>query len=95
MPAPLLLTFVLRREIMKHTINQSSGSQSIDRKLLRLLRRNGAQTIDALTRQTGIEWGQVFLSVDRLSRTGKVSLTAVYPSEYRVSVHGAAHKAAN
>jgi hypothetical protein len=40
---------------------------------------------------TGIGWGQVFLSVDRLSRTGKVSLTPVYPSEYRVSVGRAVH----
>jgi len=29
--------------------------------------------------------------VDRLSRTGKVLLTAVYPSEYRVSVGRAVH----
>ena len=71
---------------MKPTITQPSSSQSVDRKVLLLLRRNGAQTIEGLTIQTGIGWGQVFLSVDRLSRTGKVSLTPVYPSEYRVSV---------
>jgi len=53
--------------------------------MLLLLRRKGAQTIEGLTMLTGIGWGQVFLSVDRLSRTGKVSLTPVYPSEYRVS----------
>jgi hypothetical protein len=79
---------------MRHTTNHYSGSQSsqsVDRKLLWLLRRSGAQTIDALTKQTGFEWGQVFSSVDRLSREGKVSLTAVYPSEYRVSVREAAH----
>lgn len=35
---------------------------------------------------TGLGWGQVFLSVDRMSRTGKVSLKAVYPWGYRVSV---------
>jgi hypothetical protein len=76
---------------MKRTIKQLPSSQSVDRKLLLLLRRKGAQTIEALTTLTGIEWGQVFLSVDRLSRIGKVSLTAVYPSEYRVSVDGAVH----
>jgi hypothetical protein len=79
---------------MGHTTNQSSGSQSsqsVDRKVLWLLRRSGAQTIDALTTQTGFEWGQVFSSVDRLSRAGKVSMTAVYPREYRVSVRGAVH----
>ena len=76
---------------MKPTITQPSSSQSFDRKMLLLLRRNGALTIEGLTQLTGIEWGQVFQSVDRLSRTGKVSLTAVYPSEYRVSVGRAVH----
>ena len=71
---------------MKPTITQPPNSQSVDLKVLLLLRRKGAQTIEGLTMLTGIEWGQVFLSVDRMSRTGKVSLTVVYPSEYRVSV---------
>jgi DNA-binding Lrp family transcriptional regulator len=78
---------------MKHTRNQSSNSQSLDRKLLRLLRQNGAQTINVLATSTGFEWGQVFQSVDRLSRNGKVSLTAVYPSEYCVSARHAVHPA--
>jgi hypothetical protein len=73
-------------QIGSHTVTQPSNSQSVDRKVLLLLRRKGAQTIEGLTMLTGIGWGQVFLSVDRLSRTGKVSLTAVYPSEYSVSV---------
>ena len=71
-------------------VTQPSNSQSVDRKMLLLIRRKGAQTIEGLTMLTGIGWGQVFLSVDRLSRTGKVWLTAVYPSEYRVSVVGRA-----
>ncbi len=71
---------------MKPTITQPSSSPSVDRTMLLLLRREGAQTIEGLTLLTGFEWGQVFLSVDRLSRTGKVSLTPVYPSEYRGSV---------
>ena len=76
---------------MKHTTNPSSRSQSVDRKLLRLLRLKGAQTINVLAMSTGFEWGQVYQSVDRLSQRGKVSLTAVYPSEYCVSVRGAVH----
>lgn len=73
---------------MKTTLKQPSNSQSVDRKILLLLRRDGAQTIDGLSMLTGLEWGQVFLAVDRLSRTGKVSMAPVYPSEYRVSVAG-------
>ena len=76
---------------MKPTIKQPSSSQSVDRQVLLLLRRKGAQTIEDLTTLSGFGWGQVFSSVDRLSRTGKVSLTPVYPSEYRVSVAGPVH----
>jgi hypothetical protein len=73
-------------QVGSHAVTQPSNSQSVDRKVLLLLRRKGAQTIEGLTMLTGIGWGQVFLSVDRLSRMGKVSLAPVYPSEYRVSV---------
>jgi len=76
---------------MKPTFTQPSDSQSVDRKVLLLLRRKGAQTIEGLTMLTGIGWGQVYVSVDRLSRTGKVSLVPVYPNEYRVSVGRAVH----
>jgi hypothetical protein len=76
---------------MRPTIKQPSSTQSLDRQVLLLLRRKGAQTIGGLTMLTGIGWGPVFLSVDRLSRTGKVSLTPVYPSEYIVSVDRAVH----
>jgi predicted transcriptional regulator len=78
---------------MKRTNNTSSGSQAVDRKLLRLLRQKGDQTIKVLATSAGFEWGQVFQSVDRLSRSGKVSLTAVYPSEYCVSVRDVVHAA--
>ena len=76
---------------MRPTIKQPSSTLSLDRQVLLLLRRKGAQTIEGLTMLTGIGWGQVFLSVDRLSRTGKVSLTPVYPSEYILSVGRAVH----
>ena len=76
---------------MTPTITPPSDAPSVDRTVLLVLKRKGAQTIEGLTMLTGIGWGQVFLSVDRLSRTGKVSLTRVYPSEYRVSVAGLVH----
>ena len=85
-PVTLLLTFLLRKGIMMPTTKQPSSSSSVDRTVLLLLRRKGAHTIEDLTMLTGIGWGQIFLSVDRLSRTGTVSLTPVYPSEYRVSL---------
>jgi len=73
-------------QIGVHAVTQPSNSQSVDRKVLLLLRRKGAQTIEGLTMLTGLGWGQVFLSVDRMSRTGKVSLKAVCPWGYRVSI---------
>jgi hypothetical protein len=71
---------------MRSTGKQPSSPESVDRKMLLLLKRKGAQTIESLTGLTGVCWEQVFFSVDRLSRTGKVSLTLVRPCEYRVSV---------
>jgi len=76
---------------MKPTFKQPSNSQSVDRKVLLLLKRKGAQTIEGLTMLIGIGWGQVYVSVDRLSRRGKVSLAPVYPNEYRVSVGREVH----
>jgi hypothetical protein len=76
---------------MKPTFTQPSNSQSVDRRVLLLLKRKGAQTIEGLTMLTGIGWGQVYVSVDRLSRRGKVLLTPVFPSEYRVSVGRVVH----
>ena len=59
-----------------------------DATVLRTLNRRGAQTIEGLSTLTGIGWAQVFLSVDRLSRIGKVSLTPVRPCEHRISIGG-------
>jgi hypothetical protein len=54
--------------------------------MILLLRRKGAQSMEDLAALSGIGWERVFFSVDRLSRTGKVSLALVRPCEYRVSV---------
>ncbi len=70
-----------------HT-RQASMCGSVDRTMLWALKRRGAQTMDGLSSLIGIGWTQVFLSVDRLSRIGKVSLTPVRPCEYRISIAG-------
>ena len=76
---------------MKPTIKQPSNSQSFDRKVILLLRRKGAQTMDDLAALAGVGWERAFFSVDRLSRVGKVSVTPVRPCQYRVSVAGPIH----
>jgi hypothetical protein len=62
--------------------------QAVDRRMLGVLKKKGAQSMEGLSTLTGIGWSQVFLSVDRLSRIGKVSLTPVRPCDYRISIGG-------
>lgn len=76
---------------MKTGSKQPSGSPSVDRRVLMVLRRKGAQTMEDLTMLTGMGWEQVFFSVDRLSRSGKVALAPVRPCEYRVSISQMMH----
>ena len=71
---------------MKPTMTQPAGAQTIDRRMILLLRRKGAQTMEDLVSLTGVSWERVFFSVDRLSRAGKISLTFVRPCEYHVSL---------
>jgi hypothetical protein len=73
---------------MRTHTQQASMSQSVDGIMLRAVKRRGAQPLDGLSSLTGIGWAQVFLSVDRLSRIGKVSLMPVRPCEYRISIAG-------
>lgn len=76
---------------MRPTSTQPSGLQSIDRRMMLILRRKGGLTMEGLAALTGVEWERVFFSVDRLSRMGKVSLTLVRPCEYRVAVTEPVH----
>jgi hypothetical protein len=62
--------------------------QTDDRRMFGVLKKNGAQSMEGLSTLTRIGWAQVFMSVDRLSRIGKVSLTPVRPCEYRISIGG-------
>jgi hypothetical protein len=60
----------------------------LELRLLRLLCERGAQTMDQLTSLFPmVSWSQVFLAVDRLSRTGSVSLRKTGAYEYRVLPH--------
>lgn len=61
---------------------------AIDRRMLGVLKKKGAQSMEDISTLIGIGWAQVFMSVDRLSRIGKVSLTPVRPCEYRISIGG-------
>ncbi len=62
--------------------------RGVDRRMLGVLKKTGDQTMEGLSTLTGIGWAQVFMSVDRLSRIGKVSLRPIRPCEYRISIGG-------
>jgi len=62
--------------------------QTVDLKMLGVLKKKGAQSMEGINALKGIGWAQVFMSMDRLSRIGKVSLTPVRPCEYRISIGG-------
>jgi hypothetical protein len=62
--------------------------QTVDRRMFGVLKRKGAQSMEDLSTLMGIGWAQVFMSVDRLSRIGRVSLTPVRPCEYRIWIGG-------
>jgi hypothetical protein len=62
--------------------------QTVYRRMLGVFKKKGAQSMEGLSTVTGIGWVQVFTSMDRLSRIGKVSLTPVRACEYRISIGG-------
>ncbi len=71
---------------MRTSAQSFTPNHRVDRAVLGALKTKGAQSMDNLSTLTGIDWGQVFLSIDRLSRDGKVSLTPERPCEYRVAL---------
>lgn len=62
--------------------------QTVDRKMPGVFKKNGAESMEGLSTLTGVGWAQVVMSVNRLSRIGKVSLTPVRPCEYRIWIGG-------
>jgi len=59
---------------------------STEERLLAALRSGGPQTIEMLASLPGLSWAPVMLAVDRLSRSGTVSLRAAGHGEYQVSI---------
>lgn len=73
---------------MKTVSQPPTTPRAVDRRMLGMLKKEGPQSLDGLTTLTGIGWAQVFMSVDRLSRMGRVSLLPVRPCGYRISIGG-------
>ena len=63
-------------------------TQMVDLRRLDVLKKKSTQPMEGLSPLTEIGWAQVFLSMDRLSRLKKTSLTPVRPCEYGISIGG-------
>jgi hypothetical protein len=60
---------------------------SVDEWIVDLLRTDGPQTMDQLANAVpGINWAQFFLAVDRLSRSGRVSVWPPQNGDYLLSL---------
>ena len=68
-------------------VSEGNTSVSVDERLLMALRETGPQTLEKLALLPGLSWPQVFLAIDRLSRSGAVSLQRTRRFEYEVSIN--------
>ena len=72
---------------MRISSQPSAARHTVDRRF-GALKKHGAQSMEGFSTLTAIGWAQVFMSLNRLRRIGKVSLTPVRPCEYRISIGG-------
>ena len=54
--------------------------------LLDVLQDGQMRTLDGLVEVTGLEWSRVFLAIDRLSRSGDISLQRAGRLQYQVRI---------
>ena len=55
-------------------------------RLLEVLREKGPQTLDRLCELPDLNWAQVLLAVDHLSRAREISIEPIGQREYQVSL---------
>ena len=89
----LLLVPRFRREVLKRTAgsgksrSESHHRSTLRRRILGLLERSAVYDFEELVRVCSAHtWNQVFLEVDRLSRTGEVQLFRKRPGGYQVAL---------
>jgi hypothetical protein len=68
---------------------------SIDEWVLGTLQQHGTQTLDQMGKLLPeVNWAQLFLAIDRLSRSGKISLWSPGFGDYLITVNGRQRSAA-
>lgn len=75
---------------MDRTIVEDERLSSTEQRMLDVLNEAGPFTLDALSTRFDMSWSQVFLAVDRLSRSRHVALHRTPSREYVVSIQGVA-----
>ena len=75
---------------MDRTMAEDERISSTEQRMLDVLSKAGPFTLDALSTRFDISWSQVFLAVDRLSRSRHVALHRTQSREYVVSIQGVA-----
>jgi hypothetical protein len=59
------------------TLESPTLSILTDEKLIAALKKRGPLTIEEMSSISGLSWAQIFFAVDRLSRSGAVSLRKI------------------
>jgi predicted transcriptional regulator len=59
---------------------------STEEVLLNILRKEQVRTMDSLVEASGLDWSQVFLAIDRLSRSGDIRLQRAGGLQYEVRI---------
>lgn len=59
---------------------------STEEVLLGILRNGEVRTMDGLVEASGLDWSRVFLAIDRLSRSGDISLRREGRLQYQVRI---------
>ena len=62
---------------------------STEEMVLDILGNGQVRTMDSLVEASGLDWSQVFLAIDRLSRSGDIRLQRGVARQYEVSVNRA------
>ena len=71
------------------TASAYEDSVSTEEVLLNILRKEQVRTMDSLVEASGLDWSQVFLAVDRLSRSGDIRLQRAGGRQYEISINRA------
>lgn len=72
----------------KTIVKHAGCFSSIEQRVLAALRVGGDKTIEQLTASLpDVSWTQVFLAIDRLSRSGRVILRRTVRGDYQASLN--------